>query len=158
MSYMRKNLLNSEQIIYETRLHWIVFLWPIIFAALGVFMFGDPDTAPLASFFFILAIVTAIAAFIQYKTSEFGVTNKRVMVKVGFIRRSSIEVLLQKIESINVDQGILGRMLGYGTIVISGTGGTKNTFKKISSPLELRRQAQEQLARIHDAAEIRVAG
>ena len=93
----------------------------------------------------------AYLRYITYSTSEFGVTNKRVLVKVGFIKRHSLETLLTKVEGISVDQGILGRILGYGSIVITGTGGTKEPFHKINAPFEFRKQVQEQIATVQEA-------
>ena len=59
-------------------------------------------------------------AFVIYKTTEIAITNKRIIAKFGFISRRTIEINLQKIESIQVDQNVLGRLLDYGTIVIAG--------------------------------------
>jgi uncharacterized membrane protein YdbT with pleckstrin-like domain len=69
-------------------------------------------------------------------------------MKTGFIRRNSIEVLLSKTEVIQVNQGILGRMLGYGSLIISGTGGMKDPFHKIKSPLEFRTNVLSQIDKI----------
>jgi len=145
MSYIDKNLMDGETIIYRSQLHWIVFLWPVIWFVLAIFYTGA-DSVGLGVFVFLVAILTAISSFINYSTSEFGITNKRVIAKVGFIRRNSLEVLLNKVEGIQVDQGMLGRMLNYGSITISGTGGTKDPFRKIVAPLEFRKKAQEQIA------------
>jgi uncharacterized membrane protein YdbT with pleckstrin-like domain len=73
-------------------------------------------------------------------------TNKRVLVKIGWLRRQSLETLLSKIETIGVEQDILGRALDYGTIVVTGTGGSKEPFRTIASPMEFRRAVQEQIA------------
>ncbi len=73
------------------------------------------------------------------------------MVKVGFIRRNSLEVLLNKVEGIQVNQSILGRIMGYGSIIISGTGGTQNPFHKITAPLDFRKKAQEQIALVQES-------
>lgn len=152
MSYIEKNLMNGESILYRGNLHWVVFLWPVIWFIVAIIFFsGGADIAPVGSLFILIAIVTGIASFINYKTSEFGITNKRVIVKVGFIRRNSLEVLLNKVEGIQVNQGILGRILGFGSIIMSGTGGTKDPFHKISAPLEFRRKAQEQIASVQDS-------
>ena len=86
-----------------------------------------------------------IGTFIKYSTSEFGLSNKRVLMKVGFIRRNSIEVLLSKVEGIQVNQGILGRVLDYGSIIVSGTGGMNDPFHNITNPMEFRRKVQEQI-------------
>ena len=74
---------------------------------------------------------------------EFAVTNKRVIVKTGLISRRTLEMNLSKIESVNVDQSIMGRILGYGTITIIGTGGTRESFPKIANPLLFRKKFQE---------------
>lgn len=76
-------------------------------------------------------------------TSEFAITNKLIIIKVGLISRRTLEMNLSKIESVNVDQGILGRMLGYGTIVVIGTGGTKEPFASIADPMNFRKKFQE---------------
>ena len=68
------------------------------------------------------------------------------MIKTGFIRRNSLETLLTKVEGIQVNQGMLGRILNYGTIIVKGTGGTSNPFHKIDAPLEFRKKVQEQIA------------
>jgi len=84
-----------------------------------------------------------IAPIIEKATSEFAITDKRVIVKVGLISRKTLEMNISKIETVNVNQGILGRMLGYGTVTVVGTGGTKEAFNSISSPLEFRKHFQE---------------
>jgi uncharacterized membrane protein YdbT with pleckstrin-like domain len=118
-SYVQGNLLQGENVVYEAKLHWIIFV--SIRAVLTLFL------APL----------------IETLTSEFAITNKRIIIKVGFISRKTLEMNLQKIESITVDQTILGRILGYGTIMVIGTGGTKEPFCNIVDPLEFRKQYQQ---------------
>jgi len=146
MSYIEDNLMNGENVLYRSKLHWAIFLWPVIWFIVAIISISSGDEGVTAgSLFVMIAIVMGISSFINYKTSEFGVTNKRVIVKVGFIRRKSLEVLLNKVEGIQVDQGILGRMLRFGSITVSGTGGTKDPFHKIDNPLEFRRKVQEQI-------------
>jgi uncharacterized membrane protein YdbT with pleckstrin-like domain len=94
----------------------------------------------------LFAFPLVITALIARATSEFAVTNKRVLIKIGWLRRHSLETLLSKIETIRVEQGILGRALDYGTIVVSGTGGSKEPFRTIASPMEFRRKVQDQIA------------
>ncbi len=93
------------------------------------------------------ALPGLLSAFVNFTTSEFGVSNKRVLMKTGFISRHSLETLLGKVESIGVHQGVLGRILGYGVVVIGGTGGSKEAFFGIRDPLEFRRRVQEQIVR-----------
>jgi len=118
-NYVQQSLSAGEQVVYEAKLHWIIFV--SLKALLTLF----------------------IAPLIEFSTSEFAITNKRVIIKVGLISRRTLEMNLNKIESVNVNQGLLGRMLGYGTIVIVGTGGTKEPFADISDPLTFRKKFQE---------------
>jgi uncharacterized membrane protein YdbT with pleckstrin-like domain len=118
--YVNDNLIDTERVIYETKLHWITFLSLKVLFTLFL--------APLVS----------------YLTSEFAVTNKRIIIKTGFISRNTFEMNHSKIESINVNQSILGRILGYGTIVIMGTGSTREPFDRIRDPLAFRRKFLEQ--------------
>lgn len=145
MSYIKNNLMAGEQLVYRTNLHWIVFGWAgfwILFSLPS--LLGSNNNAGAAGFIAI-GLLLATIALINFKTSEFGVTNKRILVKVGFIRRQSNETLLSKVEGIQINQGIIGRILNFGTVVIRGTGGGKDEYKKISDPMELRRRVQTQI-------------
>ena len=88
-------------------------------------------------------IFSLIQAFITKVSTELAITTKRVIAKVGFIRRSTIELNHSKVESITVDQSILGRILDFGTLVINGTGGGKTPIPTVDSPLEFRRNAMQ---------------
>lgn len=150
MGYLEQNLMAGEKVIYRTRVHWVIFLWPVIFLTIAIVGFAK-GFETVGVFFILFAALTGISSFINYSTSEFGVTNQRVLVKVGWIRRHSLEVFLTKVEGIGVDQGILGRILGYGTIVVTGTGGTKERFHKIDAPLKCRKQVQEQIIAVQES-------
>ncbi len=143
MSYIDQNLMAGEQVIYRGKLHWVLFVPAASVFILGLLLLAVSGT--VGGIVIALAVIDLIIAYLNYTTSEFGVTNKRIMIKVGIIRRHSLETLLKKVESIKVDQPIIGRMLGYGTIVASGTGGTPEPFHKISNPLEFRKQVNEQI-------------
>ena len=82
---------------------------------------------------------------VRRNATEVAVSNKRVLIKTGVLARKSIEVLLGKVESIGVQESAMGRMLGYGSVVVRGTGGTFETFHNISHPDEFRRQVQGQI-------------
>ena len=147
MSYVYKNLMAEERIIYQARLHWILFVRSIVIVVIGVTFMSIGDTGSNFGFILIsIGLIISIPSFISYNTSEFAVTNKRLIVKVGFIKRDTLELLLTKVESNQVHQSIIERILGYGTIIISGTGGIKDPFHKISKPLKFRKHAQEQIA------------
>ncbi len=151
MGYIDKNLLEGEKVIYKTRHHKIIFIWPVVwvllaitFLALGKYV--RPDFFFFAGLFGAVSLIHALMIWVHYITSEFGITNHRVVVKEGFIKRKTMEVLLNRVESIQVEQGIWGRILNYGTVTICGTGGASDPFGKIRAPLQFKRQVQQQLA------------
>jgi len=117
--YVNQHLIKDETVAFETKLHWIIFL-------------------TLKSLF-----TLTISPWIQRALSEFVITNRRIIIKTGFIARSTFEMNLSKIETVNVDQTVMGRILNFGSITIIGTGGTKETFHNISKPLEFRKAFQE---------------
>ena len=131
--YVQKTLLKDEKVTFETWYHWIIYFWPAVLLAAAVFTFG---------WTLIVAIPWWISSWVNRGTSEFAITNKRVIVKVGWIRRQTIEIHLSKVESVDVVQGIFGRMLGWGTITVVGTGGSREPFNLIANPLEFRRAVQ----------------
>jgi uncharacterized membrane protein YdbT with pleckstrin-like domain len=155
MSYLDDHLLTDERIVYRARLHWIIFGVSIAVVALGlvlaiVLQSTQHDYWYLGMALAGIGLLLAIGPAIRYLSSEFAVTDKRVLAKHGFIERESIETLLTKIEAIGVDQGIIGRMLDYGSITITGTGGTEESFPRISRPLEFRRQIQSQVVALEE--------
>ena len=99
----------------------------------------------------VLAVILILVPFLKRANSEFAVTNKRIIVKLGFSTTRTVELLHSKVEAISVNQGLLGKMLGYGDIVVTGTGGTREEFKAVASPLELRRAVRQQQHRRLDA-------
>jgi uncharacterized membrane protein YdbT with pleckstrin-like domain len=162
VGYIEENLISGEAVTYRGRLHWKVVFWPgvsaVVFTGLGIYLlwrttFGS-NTAEkggammmLGAAAVLIGIVPFAMAQIKRASSEFAVTNKRVIVKTGLIKRKTMEMFLHKIESVSVDQSVPGRMLGYGTLALHGTGGTSETFHDIDTPLEFRRQVQEQIGK-----------
>jgi uncharacterized membrane protein YdbT with pleckstrin-like domain len=143
MSYVDDNLLPGESVMYRARLHRIVYAAPVVWIAVALSLLIAQAWLPggIVAFGGLLLL---LIRWIDVITSEFAVTSERIVIKVGFIRRRSLELLLGQVEAIAVDQSILGRILGYGTIVIVGTGGTREPFRTMSSPLDFRRQVQLQ--------------
>jgi uncharacterized membrane protein YdbT with pleckstrin-like domain len=145
VSYIDQNLMNGEKVLYQGKFHWVMFLRPSI-----LFMFSmiciDLDSSKRFGFIvFLLAIASIIDSIINYMTSEFVITNNRVIIKAGFIQRISLELLLLRVESVSVKQGILGRLLGYGSLMITGAGKTKEIIPNIDAPMEFRERFQRQV-------------
>jgi uncharacterized membrane protein YdbT with pleckstrin-like domain len=157
MSYARNNLIPGENIIYETRLHWVVLVWHTLLAIL--FLFGPgvaliyyyhsgDDSRPyeyLGAGLIAAAVIVIVIGMIRRNATEMAVTNKRVLIKVGIMKRRTLEILLQKVESLEVEENFMGRILSFGTVVVRGTGGTPEPFTKIAHPLEFRRQVEQQI-------------
>jgi len=95
----------------------------------------------------VIAAIYLLAAIVRRRSAEFAVTNKRIIFKTGVARRTTQEIFLNKVESVNVGEGLLGRTLNYGSIAIRGTGGSIEPFHKIAHAQEFRRQVQEQISR-----------
>ena len=148
MGYIESNLLPDEQIVYRARLHWIIF-FKSFFVAFFLIVIGaylltvEPISGGVA---ILLGMLILVPPFVRYKTSEFGVTTKRVVFKVGLVRRRTLELLLRHVEAILIDQSVAGRIFNYGSVTITGTGGVREVFHNVSSPLELRRRIQGQAA------------
>jgi uncharacterized membrane protein YdbT with pleckstrin-like domain len=92
-----------------------------------------------------LVLVAAVAwgsGVLRRNSVEAAITNKRVLIKAGVLQRRTLELFLAKIEGISVEEPLLGKLLGYGTVIVRGTGGTLEAFPLIDRPLEFRRQIQ----------------
>jgi uncharacterized membrane protein YdbT with pleckstrin-like domain len=146
MSYVDQHLLPNEAVTYKTTLHWKVYLWPVlltVFVFIPLFFLATTATNRAVALLPLIAIGLLFgAAYLQRRFSEYAVTNKRVIVKIGVLQTRSLELLLGKVEGITVTQGLGGKLLGYGQIVITGTGGTKELFSGIQSPFDFRRAVQ----------------
>jgi len=162
LSYVEKHLIPGETVQYQTNLHWIVMLGHAGLAAffllagiaLLVFSFStwhNAESHSTALIWLGLASLVVAGVFlgigvVKRNATEMSLTNKRVIVKTGLATRRTIELLLSRIESVVVEESAMGRVLGYGTVIIRGTGGTPELFEKIAHPLEFREQVQSQIS------------
>ena len=146
MSYVDSQLLPNEAVLYRARLHRSLYTVSFVFGVLAlvasIFAVGQPSVWWVALALGVVTTLAFVSSWLRSSSSEFAVTDKRVVIKVGLIRRRTLETMLGKVEGIGVDQSLTGRMLGFGTIVVTGTGGTKEEFDRIANPLEFRRQVQ----------------
>jgi uncharacterized membrane protein YdbT with pleckstrin-like domain len=163
LSYVEKHLIQGETIEYQTKLHWIVMLGHALIAAVLVLVgaalliapWNSPSggTASLTPVLrwagvacFLLGAIFFAVGLVRRNATEMGLTNKRVIVKTGLANRRTIELLLSRIESVVIEEPAMGRVLGYGTVIIRGTGGTPEVFEKIAHPLEFRERVQSQIS------------
>ncbi len=169
MGYVDRNLVPGETLLYRTRHHWLVLLGPIFFGllllvpgvALLVEAIATGDSAGLVvgsatispkmmaiagAILLAAAIITFSYGVAKRNATEMAVTNRRVLIKTGMTSRRTLDLMLSRVESIGVEETTAGRLLGYGSVIVRGTGGTPEAFLIIAHPQEFRRAVQEQIA------------
>jgi uncharacterized membrane protein YdbT with pleckstrin-like domain len=146
MGYVASVLQPDEKVVYETHLSWAMFIPGLIVMAATVLgyatfkLLGVPWAEVLAG------IAVAAAAYMLARewfvrwTTEIAITNKRIILKRGFIRRDTVEMSIDRVESVDVKQSLLGRALGYGDVIVRGTGSGLAPIRKIDNPLHFRSQ------------------
>ncbi len=139
MSYVDDNLLSGEQVLHRARLHWGIFVGPAILLFIGLIIalsvgaeMGGGGGFFVAVLIILLTAIPIIRAAITYLTTEFAVTSRRVIAKRGLIGRSTLELNHARVEGLAVRQGIISRIFNAGTIVVNGTGGTRQSIPFIS--------------------------
>jgi hypothetical protein len=157
MNYIQRTLLKDETIGFATKPHWAVFL-----SAVGIFILGcvvwwilihfgmAHDADGHGSIFmwivwlcFAATAIQWVRMWIFHHFSDYGITNKRAVMKVGWIARDAFETFLERIEGTRIEQSILGRILGYGTLIVIGTGGTFDSFSFVPNVLQFRHKLQQ---------------
>ena len=154
-SYTANNLIAGERILYAAEISPMIFMTSAILFVLflvGILMgmcHSDqlsPIGILLALFCFVTCPLFAAKALVTFLTTECVLTDRRVVGKSGFISRHSLELLLAKVEGFAVSQGICGRIFDYGTVIVTGTGGSHTPFRGIARPSELRKRVQQQIS------------
>ena len=142
MSYLDQVLQPGEKILYRTTVSWTLFIPGAALLVLAILVFGGLSGSIWGDILGVIVAVPAIVliarAWFTRWTTEIAVTNSRVIVKRGFIRRHTVEIHMDKVESVDVDQSLLGRILSYGDITVRGTGATLEPIRMIDHPLRLR--------------------
>lgn len=141
--YTNHTLGPNEKILAEAHYHWFYWAKRIAVCAVILAFAVVLDTIALlggiASIIAcIICAIELICAFIVYQNDEMVITNHRVILKTGFFSRDVFEMQIQKVETVLVDQSIMGRFFDYGTIACRGTGGTDSKHIEIAAPLEFR--------------------
>jgi uncharacterized membrane protein YdbT with pleckstrin-like domain len=140
--YVTKTLLKDEVPVFETRLHRVIYVVPVLVMVVGaVVCFGNTLAGLVV---IVLGALMLMARMLRRWASEFVVTNKRVVLKLGILSRTVLEMVIDRVESVDVRQGVIARVLGYGAVIIIGTGGSKDPFGMIARPIEFRRAVQSQ--------------
>lgn len=144
MSYISQVMEDGEELIHQAKVHWIVFLNSVIYAVVagvGIWFGVKPDMELfllLTLGFGFAAVTSLVLAFLTRISTELAVTDRRIISKEGFIRRETSEIDRSKVEGVNVNQSVLGRVLGYGTVGVTGTGGKISPMDNIADPITFR--------------------
>jgi uncharacterized membrane protein YdbT with pleckstrin-like domain len=150
VGYVERHLLPNERVVYKTRLHWILFARPVLVTLLGFAPTVVLGAAIQVEWLWYASLLVVVAGLgwgaihaVELLTSEFAVTTTRLIFKVGLVARYTTELLLGKVESIGVQQTLLGRLLNYGDLVVTGTGGAREVFPRVHDPIGFRNHVQQ---------------
>ncbi|MBY0533051.1 MAG: PH domain-containing protein [Xanthobacteraceae bacterium] len=149
MSYIEKTMEPGEEIVHRSRLHWIDYIVALEVLIIGVVVIALTILVPIPSsgstaraiaiavgvLLVAIAVIKFFGTWIARSTTEFGVTNYRVVAKRGLIRRDVTEIDIAKIEGVDFRQSVFGRLFGYGTVMFRGTGSGENVMSGIDDPL-----------------------
>jgi uncharacterized membrane protein YdbT with pleckstrin-like domain len=140
VGYTESTLTPDEAIVYRSRLHWSLFWGPLVWGMTIAFL-----TAGLG---LLVVVPWWLLTCAQWASSEFVVTTDRVVLKVGVLKRRTTEMVLRRVETVSVQQGAWARLNDYGTVLLVGTGGSREAFVGIARPLAFREAVMGQLARL----------
>lgn len=152
MSYIDDSIVPGEALVHRARVSWWSQAWVILLALVAIALAIaveaiaslGPDTRHLiAGVIVLIGLAFLGRAWIRVHSTELAITNRRVIAKFGFVQRHTVEINLGKVEALRVDQGFVGRMLDFGTIHITGSGGSVEPIPQIAHPLEFRRKFME---------------
>jgi uncharacterized membrane protein YdbT with pleckstrin-like domain len=148
MNYVQRVLQPDEMVLHAARLHWFIYLKAILLLILALVCVvlasgsNEPGLAiPLwigAAVLGLIGILSGLVAFIRQATTELALTDRRIIFKTGLFKRHTTEMNRSKVETVGVDQSVLGRLLNYGTVTVRGTGGSFEPIPRIEDPLTFR--------------------
>ena len=138
--------MNDSNIVYKARLHWILFFWPGMLMCLGLALgLTVQQLREVAIFFMVFAVIWGVMVWVRYESSSLTIKKTHVILRTGILVRNTLDIPLSKIESIDIRQSLLGSLLHYGTLVITGTGGSRQMVNYLNKPLTCRRHIEQLL-------------
>lgn len=151
MDSFEDQLLKNEYVVYQCQPHWVIFSWPV-----GLFLFAAlilsivPFLHIIAYALVVVGVFATAVSAISYHYTEYTITNKRFIRRIGFVSRSTSGLMLKRVEGVDAIQSITGRILGFGNVLITGTGGTQEVIINIPNPFEFRRKLQQAIQIVED--------
>lgn len=136
--------MNDSNIVYQARLHWILFFWPAVFLCLALWLAVEfVQLRPLAAFIGAFSLLWGLMFWMTYQFSILTIKKKQVILRTGLFVRQTTDIPLNKIETIDIRQSLLGSIFQYGLLVITGTGGSRQAINYLSKPLTCRRYIEQ---------------
>jgi uncharacterized membrane protein YdbT with pleckstrin-like domain len=135
---------HDNPLIYRAKLHWIIFLGPVLLMLFSLYLVvGTELLREVGYFLFAAGVIWALITWTTYHFSSVTIQQKQIILYTGFLVRQSVTIQLNKIESIDVRQTLIGSILRYGSLVINGTGGRRHMIQLLSNPLACRRHIEQ---------------
>ncbi len=152
MGYIEKNLMDGETVIYEARQHWIIYWLPALLVIVAIVQFVIPtesDGLMLQCCFALLLLLAALIWAVNiHGGRKYLLTNKRLILKRGIVKRNSLDLILRRCEGVSISLSIMGRILDYGTVIVS-TGEVSNSFSHIENPVKFSSMINQQIADVN---------
>ena len=146
MGYVENNLSAGETVVYKAKLHFFLFVQPVIVLLLGYWFYISVNSVAhyIGLGLLILGLISLIRRILLILGAEYAVTNKRVILKTGIIGRNAIDLVLAKCEGLQIKQSIWGRIFGFGTLTVT-TGGVTSSYPFIANPLGFKKEINNQI-------------
>lgn len=134
----------DNNIVYYARLHWVIFLGPLLLLIID--LIAGWQINPLwevSLFIMIFALLWLAMTWVTFQFSSLTIKKKQIILRTGLLVRKTVDIPLNKIESIDISQTLMGSLLGFGSLVIIGTGGTRHVISNLTKPLTCRRYIEQ---------------
>jgi membrane protein YdbS with pleckstrin-like domain len=136
--------MTDSNIVYQARLHWVIFFWPVVLLCSGLFIGLEFEQVRMLGIFFIVfSLLWILMMWVTYQSSSLTIKKTQVILRTGFLVRNTMDIPLSKIESIDIRRTLLGSLLHYGAVVITGTGGSRQMINYLNRPLTCRRYIEQ---------------
>ncbi len=172
-SYVERAMQKDEKVLYMAQLHWIIYKGSLFYLILGGLMghfggwfgsllFGEGDWAGYVQTYvkYVALGIVGLGAlqvfftYIRQISTELVITNQRVIAKHGFIATTSYELMMSKVEGATIDQSVMGRVFGYGTLMVKGTGGGISPIDHVADPYRFHAVLMDALRDVHEETTI----
>jgi uncharacterized membrane protein YdbT with pleckstrin-like domain len=136
----------DKEVVYVARLHWVIFTGPVLLLLLAVglgSLWSGKEMQMLVSFLLIIATIWGIMTWVNYECSYLTIKQKQLILRTGLLVRFTTDIPMSRIESLDIRQTVLGSLFQYGSVLIIGTGGSRQLMHYVAKPLTCRRYIEQ---------------